>query len=44
MAQTNKLVIYESAMCCSSGVCGPRPNSSLIDLHDTGYTIFDELV
>jgi hypothetical protein len=30
----NNLVIYESAMCCSSGVCGPSPDKSLIDLQD----------
>lgn len=28
-------VIYESAMCCSSGVCGPSPDQSLIQLQDT---------
>lgn len=27
-------IIYESAMCCSSGVCGPSPDKSLIDLQD----------
>jgi len=31
----NNLVIYESAMCCSSGVCGPSPDQSLIELQDT---------
>ena len=30
-----KIVIYESAMCCSSGVCGPSPDKSLIELQDT---------
>lgn len=30
----NNLVIYESAMCCSSGVCGPSPDQSLIKLQD----------
>lgn len=30
-----KITIYESAMCCSSGVCGPNPDKSLIDLQDT---------
>jgi len=29
------IVIYESAMCCSSGVCGPNPDQSLIQLQDT---------
>lgn len=27
--------IYESALCCSTGVCGPEPNKSLIDLQNT---------
>jgi len=31
----NSLVIYEAAMCCSSGVCGPSPDKSLIELQDT---------
>jgi hypothetical protein len=30
-----KIVIYESAMCCSSGVCGPNPDKELIELQDT---------
>jgi len=30
-----KFIIYESAMCCSSGVCGPSPDKSLIELQDT---------
>jgi hypothetical protein len=29
-----KFIIYESAMCCSSGVCGPSPDKSLIELQD----------
>jgi len=29
-----KIIIYESAMCCSSGVCGPNPDKSLIELQD----------
>jgi len=32
---TKKFVIYEAAMCCSSGVCGPSPDQSLIQLQDT---------
>ncbi|MGA9047838.1 MAG: arsenite efflux transporter metallochaperone ArsD [Dehalococcoidia bacterium] len=31
---TKSFIIYESAMCCSSGVCGPNPDKSLIDLQD----------
>ena len=29
-----KFIIYEAAMCCSSGVCGPNPDKSLIELQD----------
>lgn len=29
-----KIIIYESDMCCSSGVCGPSPDESLIKLQD----------
>lgn len=32
---TNIFVIYEAAMCCSSGVCGPSPDQSLLELQDT---------
>jgi disulfide oxidoreductase YuzD len=32
---SEKLIIYESAMCCSSGVCGPSPDQALLDLQDT---------
>ena len=31
---SEKFVIYESAMCCSSGVCGPTPDQALLDLQD----------
>ena len=31
---SKKIVIYESAMCCSSGVCGPSPDRALLDLQD----------
>jgi hypothetical protein len=34
MPMTN-IIIYESAMCCSSGVCGPSPDKALIELQDT---------
>ncbi|NWJ51237.1 MAG: arsenite efflux transporter metallochaperone ArsD [Bacteroidetes bacterium] len=27
--------IYESALCCSTGVCGPEPDKELIDLQNT---------
>ena len=29
------LIIYEGAMCCSTGLCGPEPNKELIDLNET---------
>lgn len=31
----NKIVIYDPPMCCSSGVCGPNPDQTLIDFQDT---------
>jgi hypothetical protein len=30
-----KFVIYDPPMCCSSGLCGPNPNQTLIDLGST---------
>ena len=32
---TNKFAIYDPPMCCSSGVCGPNPDHTLIALQDT---------
>jgi len=29
-----KIIIYESAMCCSSGVCGPTPDQALLALQN----------
>jgi NAD-dependent dihydropyrimidine dehydrogenase PreA subunit len=34
MATTRSFIIYESVMCCSSGVCGPNPDKSLVELQD----------
>ena len=31
----NILIIYEGAMCCSTGVCGPEPNKELIEFNQT---------
>ena len=28
---TDRFIIYETAMCCSSGVCGPSPDLALVD-------------
>ena len=31
----NILTIYEGAMCCSTGVCGPEPDKELIEFNQT---------
>lgn len=31
----NTLIIYEGAMCCSTGVCGPEPDKDLIEFNKT---------
>ena len=31
----NELIIYEGAMCCSTGVCGPEPDKELIEFSET---------
>jgi hypothetical protein len=31
----NELIIYEGAMCCSTGVCGPEPDQALIAWNET---------
>lgn len=30
-----KIIIYDPPMCCSSGVCGPNPDQTLIEFQDT---------
>lgn len=30
-----ELIIYEGAMCCSTGVCGPEPDQNLIEFSET---------
>ena len=30
-----ELIIYEGAMCCSTGVCGPEPDKELIEFNET---------
>ena len=35
MPRKNELIIYEGAMCCSTGVCGPEPDQELIALNET---------
>jgi len=32
---SNKFIIYDPPMCCSTGVCGPNPDQTLIQLQDT---------
>ncbi len=29
------MVVYEGAMCCSTGVCGPEPDRELIEFSET---------
>lgn len=29
-----ELVIFEGAMCCSTGICGPNPDKELIDINE----------
>jgi len=31
----NSLIIYEGAICCSTGVCGPEPDKELIEFSET---------
>jgi len=37
MVQMTKidLIIYEGAMCCSTGICGPEPDKVLIEFNET---------
>lgn len=30
-----KFIIYDPPMCCSTGVCGPNPDQSLIEFQNT---------
>ncbi len=34
MNRSIELVVYEGAMCCSSGVCGPEPDRELINFSE----------
>lgn len=38
----SKFVIYDPPMCCSTGVCGPNPDESLIKLQDTLTALKDK--
>jgi hypothetical protein len=33
--KNTELIIYEGAMCCSTGVCGPEPDQTLIAFNET---------
>ena len=33
--EKNELIIYEGAMCCSTGLCGPEPDQNLIAFSET---------
>ena len=30
-----ELIVYEGAMCCSTGVCGPEPDRELMEFNET---------
>jgi len=30
-----ELIIYEGAMCCATGICGPEPDMKLIEFNET---------
>lgn len=32
---SRELTIYEGAMCCATGVCGPEPDRELIEFNET---------
>lgn len=36
---TKKIIIYDPPMCCSSGVCGPNTDQTLIEFQDTFTTL-----
>lgn len=40
----SKFTIFDPPMCCSTGVCGPNPDQSLIDLQDTLAVLKDKNV
>ena len=33
--EKSELIVYEGAMCCSTGVCGPEPDQKLIAFSET---------
>jgi hypothetical protein len=30
-----EVIVYEGAMCCSTGICGPEPDRTLIEFNET---------
>lgn len=32
--EKNELIVYEGAMCCSTGICGPEPDQTLIAFNE----------
>lgn len=30
----NEIVVYEGALCCPTGVCGPEPDKAIIDFNE----------
>ncbi len=33
-AMKTSMVVYEGAMCCSTGICGPEPDKTLIEFNE----------
>lgn len=36
-----KITLFESALCCSTGICGPEPDLTLIQLQQLSLTLAD---
>jgi hypothetical protein len=37
-----ELIIFEGPMCCSTGICGPEPDKTLIDINEALKKIGEE--
>jgi len=35
MKSKSDLIIYEGAMCCATGICGPEPDKNLIEFNES---------
>ena len=42
MMDKHELIIYEGAMCCPTGICGPEPDKDLIVFNETLKKLQDE--